>query len=526
MKKLTIVLAAICGILLIPFLCAAEDPAPVVRVGAGELRGQAAGSLMIFKGIPFAAPPVGHLRWRAPQPVQPWKGTRSATEFGQECMQAPASFSSNPLRASLSEDCLYLNVWAPRNRRASPLPVMVWIHGGGFVNGGSSPAAFDGSHFAEQGIVFVSINYRLGRFGFFAFPALLHEGGRIGNYALMDQIAALNWVKRNIGAFRGDPRQVTIFGESAGGESVNLLLDSPQSRGLFVRALIESGGGRDNLMKARPLKDAGPQGEPSAAQVGVNFARSVGIDEMDAKALAALRGLPAERIVNGLSMGSMEQQITVYSGPIVDGTLVARTTESAYRDCRRERVAVIVGANDADLGAAKGNSLDDILARFGGDADAARRAFGIKPGDTLAAVRNRIGGVEMMVEPARFAARSIAACGSPVYEFRFSHVAEPLRAKFSGAPHSSEIPYVFSTLSESTWGNLGKGLAQPDLDVERQMHAYWVNFVKTGNPNGPGLPVWPQYSTSEDRLMDFTAAGAASEIDSWRERLDLVEKLH
>jgi len=526
MKTTTIVLVALCGIILTSVLCPAEEQAPVVSVGAGELRGQGAGSLMIYKGIPFAAPPVGDLRWRKPQPVQSWKVTRSATEFGQECMQAPPAFSSNPLRAPLSEDCLYLNVWAPRNRKAARLPVMVWIHGGGFVNGGSSPAAFDGSHFAEQGIVFVSINYRLGRFGFFAFPALLHGDGPFGNYALMDQIAALIWVKQNIAAFGGDPAQVTIFGESAGGESVNLLLASPQARGLFVRAIIESGGGRDNLMKARPIKDTSSQGEPSAVQIGVNFARSAGIDGEDAKALTALRGLPAERIVNGLSMGSMEQQIAVYSGPILDGMLVTRTTESAYRDCRHEKAAVIVGANDADLGAAKGNSAEDILARFGGDADAARRAFDIKPDDTEAAVRNRIGGAEMMVEPARFVARSIAACGASVYEFRFSHVAEPLRAKFSGAPHSSEIPYVFGTLSESTWGNFGKSLAHPDLDVERQMHQYWVNFVKTGDPNGPSLPAWPRYRTSEDRLMNFTAAGAASEMDSWRERLDLVEKLH
>jgi len=526
MKRLSIVFVAFCGMLSVPILSAAEDEAPVVRVSAGELRGQAAGDLMIFKGIPYAAPPVGDLRWRSPQPAQAWNGMRLATEFGNECMQAPAALSSNPLRATLSEDCLYLNVWAPKGRNASSLPVMVWIHGGGFVNGGSSPAAFDGSHFAERGIVFVSINYRLGRFGFFSFPALLQEGGPVGNYALMDQIAALRWVRQNIAAFGGDPRRVTVFGESAGGESVNLLLDSPQSRGLFVRAIIESGGGRDNLMVARPLEQAGPQGASSAVQTGIRFAHSAGIDGTDAKALAALRSLPAERIVSSLNMGSTEQQSEVYSGLILDGTIIKRTTESAYRDCQQDNVAVIVGANDADLGAAKGDTVEAILTRFGSDMNATRRAFAIEPDDTVAAVRNKVGGVEMMVEPARYVARSVAGCGGTVYEFRFAHVAAPLRERFSGALHSSEIPYVFGTLHESVWGNLGEGLAKDDLNVERQMHEYWVNFVKTGDPNGSGLPIWHRYRTAEDRLMNFTTTGASSEIDSWHERLDLVEKLH
>jgi len=498
---------------------------PVVKTNAGEVRGVISGDLAIFKGIPYAAPPVGRLRWRRPQPVKPWKGIRAATAYGHDCMQLPFPHDAAPLRTQPSEDCLYLNVWVPRNRDANPLPVMVWIYGGGFVNGGSSPAPYDGSHFADKGVLFVSFNYRLGRFGFFAFPALLKQGGPVGNYALMDQIAALKWVRRNIRAFGGDPNQVTIFGESAGGRSVNMLLTSPETKGLFVRAMVESGGGRDNLLPADPLNQPGPNGRPSAVQIGINFARSMGIEGTGAKALAELRALPAQKIVNGINMATMARQADTYSGAILDGTIVTRPPEDTYKDCLVNPASVVVGANSADLGFSSGKTVDEILSQFGPDAAAARQAFHVKPSQSVAELAQQVGRVEMMIEPARFVAQRVAACGQRSYEYRFSYVATPLRGKLSGAPHSSEIPYVFDTLRDSSWGNFGKGLTANDLKIAAQMNSYWANFAKTGDPNGPGLPHWPRFTKSGDELMNFTVDGPKGGPDPWVTQLNLVEKI-
>jgi para-nitrobenzyl esterase len=498
----------------------------VVKLDSGEVRGVVSGGLTIVKGMPYAAPPVGKLRWRAPQPVQPWKGERSAAEYGHDCMQLPFPNDAAPLRTQPSEDCLYINVWAPGKRGAKPLPVMFWIYGGGFVNGGSSPAPYDGSHFAEKGVVFVSFNYRLGRFGFFAFPALLKEGGPVGNYALMDQIAALKWVQRNIAAFGGDPHEVTIFGESAGGRSVNVLVTSPAAKGLFVRAMVESGGGRDNLFPPAPLDHSGTDGRPSAVQTGINFAHSMGIDGTGAKALAKLRALAAEKIVNGINMASMARQADTYSGAIVDGTIIPRSVEEAYKKCEAAPVAMVVGANSADAGTASGHSMDEIFAAFGPDAAEARRAFDVEPSDSVAEIARRVGGAEMEVEPARFVAQRAAACGRSVYVYRFSFVATPLREKLSGAFHSSEIPYVFDTIAESSWGNMGKGLTADDFKMAADANAYWVNFAKTGDPNGPGLPHWPRYTAKGDGLMDFTMNdGPKGGPDPWAAQLNLVETI-
>lgn len=505
---------------------AAKTASAIVKIDAGEVRGVVGGGLEIFKGIPYAAPPVGNLRWRAPQPVKPWKGVRAATNYGHDCMQLPFPNDAAPLRTEPSEDCLYLNVWAPRQRGAKPLPVMVWIYGGGFVNGGSSPAPYDGSHFAEKGVVLVSFNYRLGRFGFFAFPALLHEGGAAGNYAMMDQIAALQWVQRNIAAFGGNPREVTVFGESAGGRSVNVLVASAEAKGLFVRAVVESGGGRDNHFPADPLNERAPDGRPSAVQMGINFARRMGIEGTDAKALVALRALPAERIVNGINMGSMAKQADTFSGLIDDGAIVQRSPEEAYEKCEQNPVEIMIGANSADLGTAPGKTLDAIFAPFGADAAEARRVFGASAPDDAAAVARKIGMIETMIEPARFVAARVAACGEASYVYRFSYVATPLRGKFAGAFHSSEIPYVFDTIGESSWGNLGKGLTAADYKMAAEANSYWVNFAKTGDPNGAGLPHWPRFTAKGDELMDFTMNdGPKGGPDPWAAQLNLVEKI-
>jgi len=230
---------------------------PQAETDTGPVAGVVADGVASFKGIPYAAPPLGERRWRSPQPVEPWKAVLVADQYAHDCMQKPFPSDAAPRGTPPDEDCLYLNVWAPAERPAAPMPVMVWIHGGGFVNGGSSPDVYDGSHFARRGLLFVSMNYRLGRFGFFAHPALTAESpdGPLGNYGFMDQIAALRWVQRNAAAFGGDPGNVTIFGESAGGGSVNALMISPLAKGLFHKAIVESGGGRaGGIIGIRPVR--------------------------------------------------------------------------------------------------------------------------------------------------------------------------------------------------------------------------------------------------------------------------------
>jgi len=288
---------------------AAPQTAPAaVRVDTGELQGVVDDGVVSYKGVPFAAPPVGELRWRPPQPAAPWKGVRQASEFGAACMQGrfgpPPPPGAPAAAGGPSEDCLYLNVWRPASAApAAKLPVMVWIYGGGFTGGSSSAPNTSGAQFAKQGVILVAANYRVGRFGFFAFPALSRErpDELKGNYAYMDQISALQWVKRNIAAFGGDPTNVTIFGFSAGGVSVHSLIASPMARGLFHKAIAESGGSRDSVLTARPMRADGvdPNYPVSGETIGIEFAHSMKIEGTDQAALAKLRALSAEEVLRG-----------------------------------------------------------------------------------------------------------------------------------------------------------------------------------------------------------------------------------
>src|SRR5579872_3833832 len=449
--KLRASLLVLCTTCLVPFVGAATRFSPVVQIVSGKLRGLYSGQLMIFKGIPYAAPPIGNLRWRPPQPVTPWNGVRAATEYGHDCMQILVPNDDAPLRTKPNEDCLYINVWAPRDHGSSLRPVMVWIYGGGFVIGGSSPAVYDGSNFAKKGLVFVSFNYRLNRFGFFGFPALLNEPGPYGCYEIMDQIAALKWVRRNISAFGGNPHEVTIFGQSAGGISVSTLLSSPEAEGLFARAIIESGGGRSGGLGETPLGHPGPDGGESAVQIGINFARSVDIDGTGAAARAALRRLPPEKVVAGLDLAGPRapRRGRTYSGPILDGVVLTHTVEATYKECLQAKVPVIVGATSGDLGFSDARTIADVFAPFGKNAAHAEKAFDVKASEPPAQVAHEVATVETMIEPARFVAQRVSACGDSAYEYRFSYVAKPMRSSFNAAPHASEVPYVFGTLRES-----------------------------------------------------------------------------
>ena len=359
---------------------------------------------------------------------------RQAAEFGANCMQgrfgpAPAAAAGAPPARVPSEDCLFLNVWRPASATpGAKLPVMVWIHGGGFTGGSGASPNTSGAQFAKQGVVLVSVNYRLGRFGFFAFPALSQErpDETKGNYAYMDQIAALQWVRRNIAAFGGDPDNVTIFGFSAGGVSVHSLLASPMARGLFHKAIAQSGGSRDSVLTARPMRGDGvdPNYPVSAETIGITFARSMGIEGTDQAALARLRALSAEagpsarRPQPGASVPSYE------TTPVLDGKLVTETAETAYKARRQPRVPLLLGSNSADTAGnrVRATTKEQLFARFGQWSAQAKAAYDPDGSTDLAALVSRANDDFGQAEPARFAASAFAANGSPVYLYRFSYV--------------------------------------------------------------------------------------------------------
>jgi para-nitrobenzyl esterase len=437
-------------------------------------------------------------------------------------MQVPFPSDAAPLGVTPAEDCLYLNVWRPASAPSQgKLPVFVWIYGGGFVNGGSSPAVYDGSAFAKDGIVFVSFNYRLARFGFFAHPALSAEqpAGPLGNYGLMDQIAALKWVQRNIAALGGDPQNVTICGESAGGISVHYLMTSPAASGLFQKAIVQSGAGRPGGgLGMRRLSG----GEGSAETLGVAFAAKEGIQGHGPDALRKLRALPAEELAKNMNMMSMGSDPTYVGGPLLDGQIVTADPAQLYAAGRGARVPLMVGATGADIGFVfmRSKSIEELLAQFGPDAQKARTVYHVNDNDNVMADAFRMGGDQMMIEPARYVARSLTAQKQPVYEFRFSYVAESMRNQWPGAPHASDIPFAFDTVA----ARYGKDLTAQDAAAAKAMHGYWAAFTKTGKPEVAGQPAWPAYDAKGDMLLDFTNSGPVAGPDPWKSRMDLIEK--
>jgi para-nitrobenzyl esterase len=436
-------------------------PPPVVRVDAGQLQGVVDDGFASYKGIPFAAPPVDGLRWRPPQPVAPWTGLRQASEYGADCAQGrlgpPPAAGAPPARAP-SEDCLFLNVWSPASAAPTAikakLPVMVWIHGGGFMGGSGASPNTSGAHFAKQGVVLVAANYRLGRFGFFAFPALSreHPNETKANYAYMDQIAALQWAKRNIAAFGGDPNNVTIFGFSAGGVSVHSLLASPMARGLFHKAIADSGGSRDSVLTARPMRQDGadPNYPVSAETIGIQFARSMGIEGTDPAALARLRALTTEQVLRGAPAQPGVNAPRYETTPVLDGKLVTETAETAYKASRQPHVPFMAGSNSADTA---GNRIraatkEQFFARFGQWSDQAKAAYDPDGSTDLPTLITRANDDFGQAEPARFAANAFAAIGAPAYRYRFSYVPTAMRERMrNGAPHGGEISFVFGTLT-------------------------------------------------------------------------------
>lgn len=428
-----------------------------VRAESGAVRGAAKGGVLSWKGIPFAAPPVGPLRWRAPQEAASWTAVREARRYRSDCMQLPFPSDAAPLGVFPAEDCLYLNIWKPQAPSAGKLPVIVWIYGGGFVNGGSSPTVYSGAALASQGVVFVSFNYRLGRFGTFAHPQLTRDapdGPLLGNYGYMDQLAALKWVSRNIAAFGGDPANVTVIGESAGGMSVHALLTSPMAKDLFQRAVIMSGG------DGAPL---GPIDLGVVEQAAVRFAAAKGIPADDPQALAKLRALRPDTITDGLNLTQAGGAGPgTYMPPFNDGAL-AVDAGAAYRSGAFPKIPVMIGATDADLGGESGP----------------------------------------MIAGARAVAGAIAGQGAPVFAYRFSYVAQALNQ--TGATHASDIPFFLDTAATK----YGFQTSARDKAMARSISAYVVNFARTGDPNGEGLPLWPRYNPAKDEIMDFASSGRA-----------------
>ena len=405
------------------------------------------------------------MRWRPPQPAAPWTGVRQAAEFGASCMQGrgsgrrPAAAGAPRCSALRRRIASYLNVWRPADPAARNLPVMVWIYGGGFMGGSSSSPNTSGVGFAKQGVILVAMNYRVGRFGFFAFPALSSErpDENKGNYAYMDQIAALQWVKRNIAAFGGNPDNVTIFGFSAGGVSVHSMLASPQARGLFHKAIVESGGSRDSVLTARPMREDGvdPNYPVSAETIGIQFARSMGIEGTDQAALAKLRGLSAEQVLRGAPAQPGTNAPSYETTPILDGKLITETAESAYKARRQPRVPLLLGSNSADTA---GNRIraatkDEFFARFGKWSAEARAAYDPDGSTDLATLVSRANDDFGQAEPARFAANAFAANGSPVYLYRFSYVQSATAGASCGpAPRTA----AKSPMSSARWA-AGRG---------------------------------------------------------------------
>jgi para-nitrobenzyl esterase len=483
------VIALACTAVFFSFRHKQQTPFETVTITGGVIAGttNTAGDIHIFKGIPFAAPPVGNLRWKEPQPVAPWVNLKQCTAFGPSPMQgSPVPFgpwSEEYLipKEPISEDCLYLNVWTGAKSPTEKKPVIVWIYGGGFASGGTGCAIYDGEAMAKKGIVFVSVNYRVGIFGFFAHPELTKESGHnaSGNYGLMDQIAGLKWVQQNIAAFGGDPNNVTIAGQSAGSMSVNCLVASPLCKGLFKRAIAESGASFLNS----PIRGATTLQQ--AEEDGLKISPSLG----------NLRSLPTAEI--------MAKQQAV-RGVIVDGYVLPQSISDIFAAGQQNDVALLTGWNEDDgVVFGKPQTADEFKQQaqkdYGADAAAFLKLYPAND-DAQAAASQAAVSRDLIYGTQNYTWANIQATKSKnkVYVYRFARKL-PATGDYVkyGAFHTGEVAYAYNNLAfvhRCPWEPV-------DYKLATVMSSYWANFATTGNPNGTGLPVWPAYNTKTNPTM-------------------------
>jgi para-nitrobenzyl esterase len=477
---------------------------PIVNVTGGQIRGTTIAGGAAFKGIPFAAPPTGERRWREPMPAQPWSGVRDATKFGAICPQAPSPIVGEAIKTA-SEDCLFLNVWTSQWPAAGEArPVMVWIPGGGNFAGGASQGVYDGASLARRGVVLVTLNYRLGAFGFFSHPALTRESPRhaSGNQGILDQIAALRWVQENIARFGGDPRNVTIFGESAGSLDVSVLMTSPLSKGLFHRAIAESGA---VVLVGEPatLAEAEKRGQAAAARWKVPGRPD--------RSRRCARSRPPTSLPLNRTTSAMASRVSFrISGSPSMVMCSRRSPAQVFAAGTQHRVPMLLGSNAREQvpGSVLAKDLPQAIASAYGPlaparAEVVRRCAGPGVWDDA----------EQWGTDTSFRCSTVAqavwhaAAGNPAFEYEFAHV-PPERAAL-GATHASELSHVFGTYDQ---GVIAVGpparATEADVRVSDVMQRYWTNFAKTGDPNGPGLPAWPKFDPKSRGYIEFATSGA------------------
>jgi para-nitrobenzyl esterase len=519
----------------------AASDAPLVEIPDGTLRGVQLGATTVFKGIPYAAPPIGNFRWREPQPVTPWSGVRDATQPGSACTQSTAGLNNfiAPLAAAYgakfvgepvksSEDCLYLNVWMPAGGASrAPLPVMVWLHGGSNIAGSGSQSTYDGVGLVSHGVILVTLNYRLGLLGSFSHPGLTAESTHhsSGNYGLLDQLAALEWVRKNISRFGGDPDNVTLFGESAGAIDAGLLMTSPLSKGLFKRVISESGptlGGGRTLAQAQLIGAAVGKAAPGTAS-----------------SLQNLRALPVEQLLP-LAERVIKAQFADVAGALtIDGWVLPRTPQQAFAQGAIAKVDLLVGLNAREVSAFRvGSEARAAAAKAAAGSGSSASASENSSGQTLGTLTNAMGplyggwtypalawylskilfhretgidqaGNDVVVAcPLGAMAALVAVTGRQAYVYRFERTVPGRGAPTLGAFHGLEVPYVFHTLADPMWQWLP--FTKTDSTLSDELETYWTQFAKTGSPNGPGLPSWPAWNSDHEPFLEIDSGADIS----------------
>ena len=508
--------AVILSCFLIPVTLGAADP---IEVGGGLIKGtkNAESNIIVFKGVPFAAPPVGERRWKAPEPVEPWEGVRKTNEWGTRCMQG--DMFGGPVFTrdkSMGEDCLYLNVWTPTEKAAASLPVLVVFHGGGFAAGSASEPRTDGEWMAKQGIVVVEPNYRLGVFGFLAHPDLTaeSEGKGSGNYGMLDQVAALQWVQDNIAAFGGNPNDVTINGESAGSLSVSALMASPISRDMVHKAIGQSGA-----FFTSPSRGMEEKSLQEKEKAGATFAQSIG-----AETLADLRAVSADELLTAV----MKQDNGWGYSPGVEGYCLPRKTAEIYAAGEQAKIPLLAGWTSAELGMAvaltpqkptAATFTEELNKQFGERAEDALQVYTVEnEKQVLESAAALASDLFISYSTWKWIEAHIASSQAPVYRYRFDRTLPDDPASQFGAVHAVDIEYAFNTLDTKAadW-------QEQDRNVSKVMATAFANFVRTGNPNGPGVPDWPEFGRSGKVMyFDTVSKAGAEEFRSRYEFLDTV----